>query len=197
MEQGISVLAVTDHDVIWGAQELAAMSRTDPDLEDLQVIVGEEITTSRGEIIGLFLRERISPGIEPSDAVRQIHDQGGLVLLPHGFDRYKAGHLRAAARREIAASIDIVETFNRRVSLPRYNRRAREWADANGKLVSAGTDAHTLAEVGTAWTEVPDATIESPDDLRAALEEGEVLGGWRQPLIAYVEKLWTRIRGAF
>lgn len=171
------------------------MSRTDPAFEKLQVIVGEEITTSRGEIIGLFLRERIPPEIEPLEAVQRIHDQGGLVLLPHGFDPFKAGRLRTEARDEVAASIDIVEAFNRRVSLPRFNRRAREWADANGKPVSSGTDAHTLAEVGQAWAEVPDGQVESPEDLRALLSEAEIRGEWRQPLIAYVEKLWSKIRG--
>ncbi|MDZ7707104.1 MAG: PHP-associated domain-containing protein [Trueperaceae bacterium] len=79
--------------------------------------------------------------------------------------------------------------------MPRFNRRAREWAAANGKPVSAGTDAHTLAEVGQAWTEVPDGRVESPDDLRALLSNGEIRGAWRQPLIAYVEKAWSRIRG--
>lgn len=189
------MLAVTDHDVTWGAVELAAMTRTDPALERLKVIVGEEITTSRGEIIGLFLQERIDPGIEPLEAVQRIHDQDGLVLLPHGFDPFKAGRLRAEARDELMASIDIVEAFNRRISLPRFNRRAQEWAAANGKPVSAGTDAHTLKEVGQAWTDVPDASIDSPEDLQAALKEGEIEGRWRQPLIAYAEKLWSRIYG--
>ncbi len=175
------------------------MSRTDPALEKLQVIVGEEITTSRGEIIGLFLHERIPPGIDPLEAVQRIHDQGGLVLLPHGFDPFKAGRLRAEARGQVASSIDIVEGFNRRISLPRYNRRAREWADANGKPASAGTDAHTLGEVGRAWAEVPDGQVESSDDLRALLPASEIRGQWRQPLIAYVEKsvenMWSKIRG--
>lgn len=195
MHQDISVLAVTDHDVIWGAEELAAMSRTDPALEKLQVIVGEEITTSRGEIIGLFLHERIPPGIDPLETVQGIHEQGGLVLLPHGFDPFKRGRLSTDARDEVAASIDVVEGFNRRISLPRFNRQAREWADANGKPVSAGTDAHTLAEVGRAWVEVPDGYVASPDDLRALLSAGEIRGQWRQPLIAYVEKMWSQIRG--
>lgn len=117
------------------------------------------------------------------------------MLLPHGFDPFKAGRLREEARDEVMASIDIVEAFNRRISLPRFNRRAREWADANGKPVSAGTDAHTLAEVGQAWTEVSDGQVESPDALRALLSTGQIRGAWRQPLIAYVEKVWSRIRG--
>ena len=195
IERGLSVLAITDHNTLRGALELEQLSRDDPELADLEVIVGEEITTSAGEIIGLFLHEEIPRGVTPREAVTEIRAQGGLVLLPHGFDPFKHGRLDPVSRNEIAADIDIVEVFNRRISFPRYNRAAATWAEVHAKDVSAGSDAHTLGEVGRAWLEVPDGPVSSPDQLLAALPGGVIGGGWRQPIVAYVEKVWSRLFG--
>ena len=80
-EQGIDIQAITDHNEIWGAQRLRELAG-----DDLTVIVGEEVSTSEGEIIGLFLKEKIPKGLSPEETVAEIKAQGGLVLLPHGFD---------------------------------------------------------------------------------------------------------------
>ena len=193
--RGISVLAITDHNTIDGATELKRLTETDPALADLEVIVGEEITTTQGEIIGLFLEEEIPRRITPQDAVAAIRAQGGLVLLPHGFDPFKGGRLDPVARNEIADEIDIVETFNRRISFPRYNRAAAAWARAHDKDVSAGSDAHTLGEIGRAWLEVPDGPVGTPADLLAALPDGKIAGQWRQPMLAFVQKVWAQLVG--
>ncbi len=181
----IAVQAITDHGQIRGAQQLRALVEDDPHgaTDDLTIVVGEEIKTREGELIGLFLDRRIEPGLSPEETVRQIKAQGGLVLLPHGFDPLKPVRLRPEARERIAASIDIVETFNARVSRPRWNRAAAEWAAARGKPMSAGSDAHTLRSIGRAWVETPDRPVEGPQDLLEALRRGTTAGAWTHPLV--------------
>jgi len=194
--QAIKVQAITDHNEIWGAQRLKALSeeRFDEASANLTVIVGEEISTREGEIIGLFLQEKIEAGLTPEETVAQIKAQGGLVLLPHGFDPLKRYRLRPEARQRIADSIDIVETFNARISRPRWNRAAVTWCEENGVLMSAGSDAHTLADVGSAWVEVPQRPIHRPEDLLKALEGGTPKGEWTHPVLAFIYKMWDRLR---
>ena len=189
----IAVQAVTDHNVIDGALRLRDMAVAPG---DPQIIVGEEVTTSEGEIIGLFLEERIPEGLSPEETVERIRGQGGIVLLPHGFDPLKAHRLSPQARERIAQDIDIVEVFNARVSSPRRNSDAGGWAAERDLAVSAGTDAHVLRALGTAWVETPDRRIAGPDDLLEALREGTVTGTWTHPVAAYIGKLWDQGRRA-
>lgn len=193
-ERGVSVQAITDHNVIWGAQKLREMMEEQAQASGrfLTIIVGEEVSTTEGEIIGLFLKEPIGAGLTPEEVVARIKAQGGLVLLPHGFDPLKRWRLRPQALLRIADSIDIVETFNTRISRPRWNRAAVTWAEERGVLMSAGSDAHTLADVGSAWVEVPARPINGPQDLLSALAGGVPVGEWTHPVIAYMYKLWDR-----
>jgi predicted metal-dependent phosphoesterase TrpH len=203
-ERGITVQAVTDHNEIWGAQRLKAMVengdnplvnvQTDQEANPLTIIVGEEISTSEGELIGLFLNQKIEPGLSPEETVQRIKDQGGLVLLPHGFDPLKRRRLRPEARERIAASIDIVESFNTRVSRPRWNDEAVGWARERGLVMSAGSDAHTLADIGSAWVEAPAQPISGPDDLLRVLAGGQPTGAWTQPAVAFLYKAWDFLR---
>jgi predicted metal-dependent phosphoesterase TrpH len=189
-QAGIRVQAITDHNEIWGAKKLKALVEADPD-DDLQVIVGEEISTNQGEIIGLFLEEKIEPGLSPEETVRQIREQGGLVLLPHGFDPLKRYRLRPDALTQIAGQIDIVETFNARISRPRWNRAAVDYCEERKLLMSAGSDAHRLADIGAAWVEVPKQPVNSPADLLRALENGVPTGNWTHPVLAFLAKMWN------
>jgi predicted metal-dependent phosphoesterase TrpH len=193
LEKEISVQAITDHNCIWGAQELQQYVNARNDLP-LTIIVGEEISTTEGELIGLFLTEKVEAGLTPEETVREIKDQGGLVLLPHGFDPLKRWHLRVEAREKIRSSIDIVETFNSRISRPYWNHAAMKWAEEHGGLVSAGSDAHTVADVGNAWVEVPARPLRSPQDLLSALAEGTPMGVWTHPVIAFLYKMVDRTR---
>ena len=186
LERRLDVLAVTDHNQIWGALKLREIVA---DRTDLTVIVGEEVSTREGELIGLFLQENIPAGLTPEQTVAAIRDQGGLVLLPHGFDPLKAHRLRSAALERIADQIDIVEIFNARISRPTWNRAASTWAQKRNRAMSAGSDAHLLAHIGDAWVEAPRRPIDSRDDLLAALSEGQVAGIWTHPALAFVQKL--------
>ena len=186
LDSGIDVLAVTDHDEIWGALELAQIAAERP---ELTVIVGEEISTREGELIGLFLTNKIEPGLSPEETVAAIRDQGGLVLLPHGFDPLKVHRLRPAALERIAADIDIIEVHNARISRPTWNRAARAWAESRGVAMSAGSDAHVLSHIGQAWVECPTRAIRTPEDLVLALRDGTVSGAWTHPALAFVQKM--------
>lgn len=200
-EQGIQVQAITDHNEIWGAQELKARVQQQTAVEEapghLTVIVGEEIMTSEGEIIGLFLDEKIEAGLSPQETVTQIKGQGGLVLLPHGFDPLKRFRLRPEARARIADQIDIVETFNARISRRRWNEAAVSWSEEHDKRVSAGSDAHTLADVGSAWVEVASQPVRTPQQLLQALTDADPQGVWTHPVIAFLYKTWDRARRRF
>jgi predicted metal-dependent phosphoesterase TrpH len=192
-QSSIAVQAVTDHNEIKGALEL---KRTATAPGDPLIIVGEEVTSREGEIIGLFLEELIPAGLSPEEVVRRIRDQGGLVLLPHGFDPLKAHRLSPAARERIAGDIDIVEVFNARVSHPRRNKQAAVWAAERDLPASSGTDAHVVSALGTAWVETAPCDIDGPAELLEALREGTVSGTWTHPVAAYAYKLWDRGRRA-
>lgn len=193
VEKGITIQAITDHNVIWGAQKLQEIIYGRSEIP-LTIIVGEEISTTEGELIGLFLKEKIEAGFSPEDTVREIEKQEGLVLLPHGFDPLKRWHLKMEARKKITASIDIVETFNSRISRPRWNRAAVKWAEERGVPMSAGSDAHTIADIGNAWTEVPARPVNSPAELLDALRDGVPMGVWTHPVIAFMLKMMDRTR---
>ncbi|MDQ3396428.1 MAG: PHP domain-containing protein [Deinococcota bacterium] len=191
-ERGIAVQAITDHNEIWGAQTLKAMAEESG--SGLTVIVGEEITTLEGELIGLFLSAKIEAGLSPEETVKRIKAQGGLVYLPHGFDPMKRSRLRPGALTRIASEIDIVETFNARISQPRWNRAAVRWAQSRELPISAGSDAHTRQDIGSAWVEVPARAVGSPQDLLLALEGGTPVGEWTHPALAVALKFWDDTR---
>lgn len=192
-ELGIGVQAITDHNEVWGAQLLREINPN----PSITFIVGEEVSSRDGEIIGLFLQEKVPAGLSAEETVAAIKNQGGLVLIPHGFDPLKRFHIRPEALERIAEQVDIVETFNAHISRPHWNRRALEWAEQHGKLKSAGSDAHTLARMGAAWVQTPERLVQTPQDLLTALREGTVMGEWTHPVLAYIQKLWDFGRRSF
>jgi len=191
--ESITIQAITDHNEIWGAEKLKALAERQSEFS-LTIIIGEEISTREGEIIGLFLKEKINAGQTPEETIDQIKAQGGLVLLPHGFDPLKRYRLKPEARARIAGSFDIIESFNSRVAFPPFNQAAALWAKVQGLPTSAGSDAHTGADVGSAWVEAPFRAIQTPADLIAALKEGHPTGEWTQPVLAFLYKAWDYLR---
>jgi len=146
--RGIDVVCVTDHNEIANA---LLMKEYFPE----RVIVGEEVKTEPGvDIIGLFISELIPQRTPARRACELIRAQGGLVYMPHPFARGKGGDGRIL--EEVADLIDIVEGFNGRLHHAHLNQRAQAWARAHNLPMGAGSDAHTLAEVGCAYAEVPD-----------------------------------------
>jgi len=167
--RGLTHLAITDHDRIDGALEaLAMVAREAP---ELSVIVGQEIRTTAGDLIGVFLREAVPPGLSPADAIDAVHGQGGLVGIAHPFDRFRGsmGRGEAPALEAVAARVDWIETWNARLLVGDGNARAADLAERLGVAGVAVSDAHTTLEVGIASTVVSAADPSTPEGLRAAL----------------------------
>jgi predicted metal-dependent phosphoesterase TrpH len=171
-ESQIDVLCITDHGTINGAVELARAG----DL-GCRVVVGEEVRTAAGEIIGLFLSERLPFGMKPAEAVAAIRGQGGLVYVPHPFDPMR--HCLAEDALEGLAAdggLDAVEVLNAKVSLDHLNRRAHDFAATHGLPGGAGSDAHVASAVGAAYVEMPDFDDASPASFLQSLRAGRVVG---------------------
>lgn len=160
LETGLDRIAVTDHATIEGALRAREVA---PDL----VIVGEEIRCRcRTELIGLYLTDRVPPGLSIDETVERIRAQGGLVYAPHPY-AYARQPLRRA-RRALAVA-DIVEGINARAFLPGWNRAATAAARRLGLPVAAGSDAHFPFEIGRAWAEMPG--FDDAQGLRRAADE--------------------------
>lgn len=182
LEIGINCVAITDHNTIAGA--LAVLK-----IAPFKVIVGEEIRTTKGEIIGFFLKEEIPRGLSPEETIRRIKGQGGLVCIPHPCDRLRPSALKSEKLYELLPQIDIIEVFNARTALRRDLEKARALAQKNGLLAGAGSDSHTPGEIGGACVEMPD--FETPQEFKAALAQGRVLGRQSSPWIRVLSRLVT------
>lgn len=188
--RGVDRVCVTDHNEIAAALELKARY---PD----RVIVGEEVKTAEGvDIIGLYITERIPRGTPARETCERIRAQGGLVYVPHPFAGGKGGGGRILDR--IADLVDAVEGFNGRIHKPELNARAVRWAEERNLPLGAGSDAHTLFEVGRTFVEVP-AFEDTPAGFLAALREGTIHGLYSSHAVHLAStwaKLWKRLPGA-
>lgn len=171
---GMDGIAVTDHNEFEGALELARRA-------PFTVIAAEEIKTNAGEIIGLFLRERIPPGLDPLETVDRIHEQGGLAYVPHPFDEIRGSRLQRWALQLVRPHIDILEVFNARNALPAYNARALAYAREHGLLAGAGSDAHTYGEYGHAYVDIPPFT--NAGEFLQSMKRGTWHGRLSSPLV--------------
>ena len=135
------------------------------------MIVGQEVRTTTGDLIGLFVERPIPPGMAPFEAAQAIHEQGGVVGLAHPFDRFRAGAGRKGWEDElerVIPALDYVEAWNARLIAGDGNRRAAEFARLHDLPGVAASDAHTIMEVGVAYT-ILNGPIDSAEQLRAAL----------------------------
>ena len=168
LKVGINCLAITDHDEISGAFEVKRLA-------PFKVIIGEEILTNRGEIIGYFLSEKIPPRLSPEETVAQIKAQGGLACIPHPFDRFRSGaKLRNHTLEKIIPDIDLIEVFNSRTMLLRDSTRALELTRRYDLPATAGSDAHIVREIGSTYMEIPE--FNDVEQFRQALRQGKVWG---------------------
>ncbi|MDH3206056.1 MAG: dephospho-CoA kinase [Gemmatimonadota bacterium] len=182
---GYARIAITDHNRLAVAAEMASRY---PD----SVIPGEEVKTAEGvDVIGLYLTEEIPKGTSARDTIQRIRDQGGIPYLPHPFAGGKGGGGRLAG--ELAPLCDVIEGFNARLHTPSHNARAVELAAEHGKSVGAGSDAHTLGEVGNAFVELP-AHANTADALRLALQGPSRIGGTTAPRWVHLASTWAKAR---
>jgi hypothetical protein len=165
----VDVVAITDHNTITGALELR-------DHASFPVIVGQEIDTADGELIGLFLEEPLPAGLAAVETAERIRAQGGLVYLQHPFYRLVRNRMRAPAREELRGRglVDIVEAANGGPFTGPANARALAWARACGLPHAAASDAHEPAAIGTLVVSVPDRVVDARS-LPALLRAGTVV----------------------
>ncbi len=168
-ERGLGAIAVTDHNEVSGAFEAQAKAEE----YGVKVIVAEEVkTASQGEVIGLFLSEKIPRGMTMQDTVAEIKRQGGLVYVPHPFDRMHAvpdyEHLL-----DIVESIDLMEIFNPRVAIGAFNEEAARFAAKYRIPAGAGSDAHVAQGLGTARVRMHD--FDGPDEFLASIQQAEII----------------------
>ncbi len=179
---GLSPIFLTDHDGIGGARSLVEAG--------IAAIAGQEILTTEGELIGLFLKEQVPARLSPEDTVDAIKGQGGLVYLEHPYDLGRR-HLLEDAIERIADLVDIVEVYNGR-SQPEPNRRARQLRSILGAAAGAGSDAHTLGEIGRVYVEME--AFDGAHDFLAKLRSGTVVTRGRPWLMAAQRLLANRRR---
>jgi predicted metal-dependent phosphoesterase TrpH len=175
---GLGALAVTDHNTIAGGVEARAraIERGLP----LHVVVGSELkTASDGEVIGLFLHDEIERGLSFAETIGEIRAQGGVVYVPHPFDRFHSTPDESLLRRHVD-SIDVLETANARLWLERDNRRAERFAREHGLRRGAGSDAHVPEGIGTGALRL--APFDDPVSFLAAVDDAEIVRAPRSML---------------
>jgi predicted metal-dependent phosphoesterase TrpH len=184
LEVGINCLAVADHNTIAGALKLK-------EIAPFPIIIGEEILTLGGDVIGLFLSQEIPSKLSIEETVAQIKAQDGLVCIPHPYDRLRLSVFRDQVFKDIMPEVDIIEAFNARSLSPGSSTRAWQLAQKYGKLVSAGSDAHTPSEIGNACVEMPE--FNDKDEFLASLAKGKISGNKSNPTAHFVSA-WTRLK---
>jgi predicted metal-dependent phosphoesterase TrpH/glycosyltransferase involved in cell wall biosynthesis len=179
--EGLGAIAVTDHNAFGGALEAVELASS----RGLMVIPGEEVKTAgQGEVIGLFLEEEIPRGLSFADTIAAIREQGGLVYLPHPFDRMHAIPDAATLHRHLA-DIDVFEVYNARLLFEQYNDEAERFARKYNLTMGAGSDAHVLQGLGTGALRM--RAFRDPEEFLVSLRTAEVL---RRPRsLAYLQAL--------
>lgn len=148
LESGaLSYIAITDHNRIDAAQAI----QTELGELGVRICIGEEIMTTHGELIGLYLTELVPPGLSPEETVRHIRAQGGLVYVPHPFETVRSG-IDMASLDAIVADIDIVETYNGRAVFQDKGNQARTWAEQHSAAIAASSDAHGAIGWGVTYS---------------------------------------------
>ena len=180
---GLSPVFLTDHDTIEGAARLRATGRE-------RVVLGEEIMTEEGELIGLFLERPMQSDLTARETALEIKAQGGLVYLEHPYDSFRR-HLSEGGIEAIADLVDIVEVFNGR-SDEEANRRAQDLCDILGVAPGAGSDAHSLREIGSVYMEMED--FEGAQDFLAKLRSARIVNRRPKLLLMAEAKLGHKIR---
>lgn len=195
-KERIETIAITDHNQIEGALKLSEIAPP-----WLNVIIGEEIRTRQGEITGLYLNSRIEPDQDIESTLEIIKYQGGLVLLPHPFDRIRKEASKPATVDKIKDKIDCLEIFNSRCLFSSDNQKALKYAQKHRLLPYAGSDAHTQAEIGRAscYLNVPKEKIAClRHDSRLFLDSlkgAEIITRRSGPGVHFLSK-WIKLRKA-
>lgn len=163
-KKGIDRVVITDHNTLRGAQ---AAQKLDPQ----RVIIGEEIMTTRGELLAAFVKEEIPAGLSPQETIARLRDQNAFISVSHPFDVFRKGHWERRDLLEILPQVDAIETFNARCMRSHFNTQAVNLAHEYGLPATVGSDAHTVRELGAATLSLPD--FQDAESLRAVIWQGQ------------------------
>jgi predicted metal-dependent phosphoesterase TrpH len=181
-DRGLGAIAITDHNEVSGAIEARRIAA---EMGDIKVIVAEEVKTAeQGEVIGLFLEEKIPRGMSMAETIAAIRDQGGLVYVPHPFDRFHSvpdyEHLL-----DIVEEIDILEVFNPRVALTAFNEEAERFARKYRIVPGAGSDSHVAQGLGSVRVRIHD--FDGPGEFLEAMRDADIVRKHKN--LVYVQAL--------
>jgi len=168
-DRGLGAIAITDHNEVSGALEARKIAEQ---MGDIKVIVAEEVKTAKqGEVIGLFLEQKIPRGMTMAETIGAIREQGGLVYVPHPFDRFHSvpdyEHLL-----DIVEEIDVLEVFNPRVALTAFNEEAERFARKYRIVPGAGSDSHVAQGLGSVRVRIHD--FEGPEEFLEAMRDADI-----------------------
>jgi predicted metal-dependent phosphoesterase TrpH len=168
-DRGLGAIAITDHNEVSGALEAAEIAAG---MDDLKVIVAEEVKTAeQGEVIGLFLKEKIPKGLTMAETIAAIRGQGGLVYVPHPFDRFHSvpdyEHLL-----DMVEEVDLLEVFNPRVALTSFNEEAVRFAGKYRIVPAAGSDSHVAQGLGSVRQRIHD--FDGPAEFLEAMRDADI-----------------------
>lgn len=187
LELGINCIAIADHGTAEGALKMQAMA-------PFPVIVAEEILTPHGEIMGMFLKETIPSGLSVEETISRIRAQDGLVNIPHPFETIRGSALSVKVTEALAGQIDLMEVLNSRSPFPANSKRALAFARKHGITPGAGSDAHTLYEIGNAYVEMPE--FNGKDEFLLALARGKIHGRRSSPAMRLFST-WAKVKNQF
>jgi len=185
--KGLDRVIVTDHNTIAGARAAQALA---PET----VIVGEEIKTTRGEILAAFLTEEIPANLTPQETIRRLRDQGAFISVSHPFDVLRNGHWDEPDLLEILPLVDAIETFNSRCMQAEFNTRAAEFAREHGLASTVGSDAHAAFELGRAHLALP--RFDGGEELRSVIRQGQPTTRLSSPFVHLTSRYATIIKHA-
>jgi len=148
-KKGLNSIAICDHNTIKGALQFK-------DEVNVKIIVGEEIETEQGEIIGLFLKDEVPSGLSILETIEMIKEQGGIVYIPHPFDNFRKATIDITVLEKIIDKIDVIEVFNSRTLFNQANEIALKFAKEHNITPAVGSDAHTKYEIGNSYIEMED-----------------------------------------
>lgn len=177
--KGIDRVVVTDHNTIAGA---LAAQKLDPEL----VIVGEEIMTTRGEILAAFVTEEIPPLLSPQETIKRLKEQGAFISVSHPFDRLRNGAWNEEDLLEILPEVDAIEVFNSRCMDPQFNRLAQEFAHRHNVAGTVGSDAHAAFELGRSILLLEQ--FEGPEEMRKVIRGGIPRTRLSSPWVHFVSR---------
>ena len=177
--KGIDRLIITDHNTIAGARTARTL---DPEL----VIVGEEIMTTRGEILAAFVSEEVPPHLSPAETIRRLKAQGAFISVSHPFDKLRKGGWLEKDLLDILPQVDAIEVYNSRCIFPGFNREARRFAEKHDIPGTVGSDAHAAFEAGRSLLLLEQ--FEGPEELRKVIRKGIPRVRWSPPWVHLVSR---------